>query len=198
MQIILSTRNASKAEQIKAIFAAMPLTILTLDEAGIEGEGIEDGTTLQENALKKAVYAHEHSNPKSWTMADDTGLFITSLDGAPGIKAARWAGEHATSEEILDYTLQKLAEVTDRSARFETVVALIAPDGEQHFFNGSVDGTLLEQSRVQFQKHMPYSGIFKPNESDMVWAEMDVDYENTISHRGKAFGKAKEFLQGKI
>lgn len=193
MKIILSTRNPSKAEQIRAIFHGTPISILSLDEAGIQGEGTEDGTTLAENAFKKALFAHQYS--KGWAMADDTGLFIDALNGEPGVRAARWAGDPATTDEITSYTLQMLDGVTDRKARFETVVAVISPDGEQHFFNGEVRGTLLEAPRVEPQPKMPYSPLFVPDGSSLVWAEMSVEQENAISHRGKAFRQARAFLE---
>lgn len=194
MNIILSTHNPSKAEQIKAIFIGTNLNVLTLDEVGIAGEGTEDGNTLQENALKKAQYAFDQIQEKTWCMADDTGIFITSLDGAPGIKAARWAGEDATTKEVMVYVLDRLKNKTDRSAKFETVVALISPEGKQHFFTGNVEGVLLESPRTKPQPKMPYSPIFKPNVSDKTWAEMTVDEENKISHRGKAFTQVREFF----
>ena len=150
---------------------------------------------MSENALKKAIFAHERANPKTWTMADDTGLFITTLNGLPGIKAARWAGENATTAEITQYTLDKLAGASDRSATFETAVALIDPEGNQHFFTGKVDGHLLEAARVEPQPKMPYSPLFYPEGGDKVWAEMTVEEENKVSHRGKAFGKVREFIE---
>lgn len=193
MKIILSTRNPSKAEQIKAIFAGSPISILTLSDAGIEGEAVEDGTTLQENALKKALFVHQSS--KTWGMADDTGLFIDALDGIPGVRAARWAGETATTEEITRHTLKQLEGASDRSATFETVVAIVTPEGKQHFFSGKVRGKILEAPRTPPQPKMPYSPIFIPDGTDLVWAEMTVDFENSISHRGKAFQQAREFLE---
>lgn len=198
MNIILSTRNPSKAEQIKQVFEGLPITILTLSEANIEGEGIEDGTTLQENALKKALFAYENINPKTWTVADDSGVFIKTLDGAPGIKSARWAGDDKTTDEITQYTLDRLADATDRSATFETVVALISPEGEQHFFTGKVEGQMLTAARVKPQPKMPYSPLFVPNGSDLTWAEMTVEEENKISHRGQAFGQMRDFLEKNI
>ncbi len=194
MNIVLATRNISKTEQIKALFVGSPWSILTLDEVGIEGEAVEDGATLKENALKKAMFAHQ-AKPEMWSMADDTGLFITALAGAPGIKAARWAGETATTAQITALTLNKLEGKFDRSATFETVVAIVSPDGESHFFSGEVKGKILEAERVPPQPKMPYSGIFVPEGQDLVWAEMSVEYENVISHRGKAFWQARTFLE---
>jgi XTP/dITP diphosphohydrolase len=193
MDIILSTRNPSKAQQIKAIFAGSPISILTLDDAGIEGEAVEDGATLQENALKKAFFVHQAR--KTWAMADDTGFFIHALGGAPGIYASRWAGESATTDEITQHTLRQLEGVADRSATFETVVAIVTPEGQQHFFSGQVHGKLLEAPRTPPQPKMPYSPLFIPDGTDMVWAQMSVEFENSISHRGKAFRQAREFLE---
>jgi XTP/dITP diphosphohydrolase len=190
MNIILSTRNPSKAEQIKAVFAGVPISVLTLSDAGIEGEAVEDGSTLEENAIKKALFAHRLGE---WSMADDTGLFIDALDGKPGIHAARWAGD-ASTDEITAYTLKQLEGVEDRSATFKTVVALVSPGGEQRFFVGEVRGELLDAPRVKPQPKMPYSPLFIPEGSDKVWAEMTTEEENAISHRGKAFHLTGEYL----
>ena len=193
MNIILSTRNPSKADQIREVFVGSQIRVLTLIEAGIGGDAVEDGSTLKENALKKALFAWEHANPKSWVMADDTGLFIDALNGAPGVRSSRWAGDSATTEAITKYTLKQLERVTDRSATFETVVAVISPEGEQHFFSGKVHGKILEAPRVPPQPKMPYSPIFVPDGTDLVWAEMTIEQENGISHRGKAFRQARDF-----
>jgi len=194
-EIILSTRNPAKVEQIKAVFKGSPFSILSLTEAEIEGEGIEDGNTLQENAFKKALFVYEASNPKVWTMADDTGIFIEALNGLPGIRSSRWAGENAGTEEITKHTLNKLKDAKDRSATFETAVALISPKGEQFFFSGKVKGKILEAPRCQPQPKMPYSPIFMPDGFNKVWAEMSVEEENKISHRGKAFKRVRDFLE---
>lgn len=194
MKIILSTRNPSKAEQIQAVFAVMPISVLTLTDAGIDGEAVEDGTTLKENALTKALFAWERAKEKTWTMADDTGLFIASLKGEPGVRSARWAGEGATTDEITGYTLKRLEGFRDRSAVFETVVAVMAPSGEQHFFTGAVRGRILESPQVRPQPKMPYSPIFVPEGYEKTWAEMTVEEENAISHRGKAFRQVRDFF----
>ncbi|MDO8579803.1 MAG: non-canonical purine NTP pyrophosphatase [bacterium] len=195
MKIILSTRNPSKAEQIKVLFQSVSFVIITLTEAGIKGEAVEDGSTLEENALKKAWFAQKQSKGTAWTMADDTGLFIDALDGKPGIKAARWAGDTATTEEITRHTLKSLEGKDNRNATFETYVAVISPDGKEYVFSGKCPGKLLDAPRVPPQPKMPYSPIFVPDGSNLVWAEMTIDEENAISHRGKAFRQAREFLE---
>ncbi len=194
-KIILATTNPSKIEQIRDVFKNTRFRILTAAEAGVQGEAIEDGETLQENALKKALYAKERLPEGTWILADDTGVFIHALVGQPGIRATRWAGENATTDEIMQFTLKKLEGAHNRDAHFETVVALIAPDGRHRFFSGVAQGHFLEAPRTRPQPKMPYSPIFMPNQSNHVWAEMTVEEENRISHRGKAFSKAKLYMQ---
>jgi XTP/dITP diphosphohydrolase len=195
MDIILATRNPSKAEQIREVFRGSEIKVLTLADVSIEGDAIEDGETLEDNALKKAMFAHNHAPAGIWTMADDTGIFINTLNGLPGVRSARWAGETATTEEIMQYTLNHLKEFANRSATFRTVVALVAPDGKKYFFEGEVVGHLLEAPRVSPQPKMPYSPLFVPDGSNKTWAEMSVNEENAISHRGKAFRKVRAFLE---
>jgi XTP/dITP diphosphohydrolase len=194
MEIILSSRNPSKAEQIRAVFVGLPISILTLADAGIDGEAVEDGLTLEENALLKARFAFEKAGSKSWAMADDTGLFVEALNGEPGVKSARWAGDTATTEEILYLLLKRMEGKSNRSAVFETAVSLIGPDGEIHYFVGKVRGRLLEEPRVPPQPKMPYSSIFIPEGQELTWAEMTIEQENAVSHRGKAFGQVRDFL----
>ena len=195
MDIILSTRNVSKAHQIQTFFADTDIHIKTLEEMHIEGEVVEDGTTLEENAFKKAWFAYENSGRHMWTMAEDTGLFITALDGKPGIYAARWAGEHATREEVMNHCLKELEGITDRSAIFRTVAVVISPDGEKHTFSGEVHGHLLEAPNAPLQPNMPYSALYVPDGQEQSWAQMTTEHENEISHRGQALRKVKEFLE---
>jgi len=197
MNIVLSTNNPSKAEQIKAVFDGSTISVLTLAEAGIQGRGIEDGDTLEHNAMKKALFAHEQ-RPDLWSMADDTGIFIDALNGKPGVHTAdwpSWRGKNKEITEITQWILEQLKNVKDRSATFKTVVAIVSPKGKQYFFEGEVHGHILETPRPKTQPNMPYASIFIPDESTKVWAEMTLPEENAISHRGKAFKKAREFLE---
>lgn len=194
MELILSTRNRSKIDQIKAMFAGLNVSIVSLAEAGIGGNAVEDGTTLEENALKKAVFASTQAG--KWALADDTGLFIDALGGKPGIYSARWAGENATTEDTMRFTLERLKDIAPekRTATFTTVAVIASPKGEQKIFTGSVRGKILAKPRVACQPNMPYSAIFVPDGQEKVWAEMSVGEENAISHRGKAFREVRGFL----
>lgn len=197
MHGILATRNPSKARQIGALLAGLPITIISLDEAGIEGAAEEDGTTLEENAFKKARYAHERSG--LWSFADDSGIYIDALDGRPGIHAARWAGDVST-DEIMHYTLAQIAHVAEpyRTATFRTVAVAIAPDGTEYHFLGEVHGSLRTTPSAAAQPNMPYSPLFVPLGHTKSWTEMTVEEENAISHRGKAFAKLRDFLIEKL
>lgn len=198
MRIILATRNQSKILQIKPIFTGLPLVITSLADAGIEGDVVEDGATLSENALIKARFAHEKTG--EWAMADDTGLFIDALGGAPGVHSARWAGEGKTAEETCALILGELRHVPParRGATFRTVAALVSPTGEEMLFVGSMYGVLLDAPRVPPQPWMPYSAIFLADGFEKVWAEMSVAEENAVSHRGKAFRALRDFLAPKF
>lgn len=195
MDVLLATRNVSKLHQIKAMFAGSRINILSLDDVGIVGEAVEDGTTLWENASKKARYAYYKLPKKMVVMAEDSGTFINALGGAPGIHSARWAGADATTEDITRFTLKQLEGVTDRSARIKAVVVVIGLDGRDYNFCGSVGGQILEEPRVAPQPSMPYSGIFVCEGTGLVWAQMDVEFENKVSHRGKAFRKVRAYLE---
>lgn len=195
MEIILSTRNQSKLQQIRNVLAGLDLSVLSLEEAGIEGEVVEDGNTLEENAFKKALFATRQSG--KWAIADDTGLFIDAWGGEPGIHAARWAGDGLSTEEIMLRTLQRLEGVPleGRTASFKTCAVITSPDEKEScFFTGTVRGTILTTPRTACQPNMPYSAIFVPDGQDKTWAEMSVEEENAISHRGKAFRQVRQFF----
>lgn len=194
MKVVLSTRNPSKAEQIKAVFVGSNISVLTLDEAGIAGQGVEDGTTLKQNALKTAMFVHQQ-DPTVWAMADDTGIFIDALDGKPGVHTADWNGGNKETHQMTAWILKQLEAVSKRVATFKTMVAIVSPQGEQHFFSGEARGKILETPRPATQPKMPYAPIFMPDGTDKVWGEMTVEEENQISHRGKAFRQAREFLE---
>ncbi len=198
MNILLSTHNPTKTEQIKALFAGTPIIVKSLADAGIADEATEDGATLEENASKKARFARARSEDILWAMADDSGIFIDALGGLPGVNSSRWVGASASTDDITLHTLKALEAHADRAATFRTVVAVIEPDGREHFFTGKVRGRILEKPRVRHQPKMPYSSIFVPEGTDLVWAEMSVEKENEISHRGKAFRLAREFLLAKL
>jgi len=194
MEIILATTNPSKVEQIALILNSSSHNVISMHKAGVIGEAVEDGTTLEQNAFKKAIFAWQQT--KTWCMADDTGIFIDALDGLPGINAARWAGEVST-EAIMQHTLTQLVGVRsdERTATFKTSAVVITPSGDSVTFTGELRGSILMEAKVPCQPKMPYSAIFQPHGHSKVWAEMTTEEENEISHRGQAFAQVRTFLE---
>ena len=197
MKVILATRNVSKLLQILKIFEDTEIKVLSLNDVSIEGEAIEDGKTLKENAFKKADFVRQRLSEPEWVFADDTGFYIEALSGKPGIKAARWLGENVPEEDTMNYCLRCLEEHENRRAYFMTAVALISPEGNVTYFEGKVFGNILKKPRCKPQPQMPYSCLFVPNGQTKTWAEMDTEEVNKISHRGIAFRKVIEFFQQK-
>jgi XTP/dITP diphosphohydrolase len=196
VSIILSTRNTRKGEEVAALFEGSPIRLLTLEKAGIGGNALEDGRTLEANASSKAWFAHERSDGKCWTVADDTGLFIRALRQAPGVHTAIWGGRDLSARERMQYCLEQMHPFKkDRFATFRTVVCAVGPHREEMFFHGEVYGDLLEEPRVEPHPHMPFAPLFVPRGQELSLAEMTVDEENAISHRGQAFRKLRAFLE---
>ena len=195
MNLILATGNARKAEEVAAILAHSNIRLLTTSQLGVKGAGAEDGSMLEQNALSKAWYAYARVPEGNWVAADDTGLFIPALLGQPGVHSARWAGEGATTGDTMRYCLERMRGQRDRSALFRTVVAAIEPDGTAHIFQGRLKGHLLQEPRVLPVANMPYAALFVPEGEELSLAEMTIEHENALSHRGQAFSKLRQFLE---
>ncbi|MFI5260589.1 MAG: non-canonical purine NTP pyrophosphatase [Candidatus Paceibacteria bacterium] len=198
IEVIFATRNATKLQQANAIFAGSGIILMTLDDAGIEGEALEDGTTLEENALKKARFAYERSTTDSLVMGEDTGLFINALGGKPGVYSARWAGKGASAEQTMQYCIKQMKGIEDRRATFRTVVVLLSDVGKEYLFIGEAHGHLLEEPRTDPQPNMPYSPIFVPEGQRLCFAEiakMLPAHKNGFPHRAEALRKLKKFLE---
>ena len=185
MKILLATNNAHKAEEIRAILSGFPeLEICTLSEVGLEiPEPEEDGRTLEENAYIKAREIHDSAGLA--VIADDTGLEVASLNGAPGVISARYAGENATYEDNCTALLAALANAgsSSRSARFRTVICYV-DDLRTLFSEGVVDGVITAEPRGG--KGFGYDPIFQPDGFDTTFAQMTSGEKNAISHRGHA------------
>lgn len=198
-ELVLASRNPSKIAQIKDIFSACPdITTLSLEEARIVGDVVEDGETLTENALKKARFAYAQSAGRC-VAAEDTGIFIEALRGFPGVHAATWAGNIST-EEIMNATLRRMYDVPkgERNAEFRTLVVLVWGEETGMVFEGSIPGKILSEPRCAPHPKMPYSSIFVPDwdKKGRTWAEMTMEEENKISHRGQAWRRLRDHLGG--
>ncbi len=194
MQLVFATHNPGKVTEMRAILAGLPMEIISADEAGAPEDVIEDGVTFAENALKKARFVSQRTG--KWAVADDSGLSIDALDGAPGVFSARWAGEGATGEQLVTYTLNELQGVPEhrRTAWFETAAALVSPDGQEWTFSGRLDGMIPLSPRGTPRERLPYDVIFIPEGHTRTFAEMTDEEKNSLSHRGDAFRQLKEFL----
>ena len=201
MRIVFATNNQHKLDEIRSILGSK-FEVVSLAEIGCHDDIPETGTTLEENALIKAEYIYDHYHVSCF--ADDTGLEVEALDGAPGVYSARYAGgEGHDSEANMQKLLHELANNNNRKARFRTVIALIekkdvCPCGctsikQIHRFEGIVNGEIThEKSGVE---GFGYDPIFKPEGYDKTFAELGADIKNQISHRARATQKLAEYLQ---
>ena len=190
--IIFATNNLHKIEEIKRIVPAN-FNIITLKEAGINQDIPEPYDTLEENASSKSSVIHQLTQQNCFS--EDTGLEVTALNGAPGVKSARYAGEDRNFEENIQKLLHNMQDKTDRSARFRTVVSLIW-NKEEYYFEGICEGNIIDAPRGD--QGFGYDPVFVPDGSDKTFAEMDLKEKNKFSHRRKATDKLVEFLKEKV
>ena len=189
-RLIFATNNKHKVEEVRAALDGI-VEIVTLAEAGLSGEIPETADTLQGNALQKAqwVWDRTHCN----CFADDTGLEVDILDGAPGVYSARYAGEHCSFDDNIDKLLNALDGESNRRAHFRTVICLIE-DGTPRYFEGRVDGQILTE-RHSNGEGFGYDPVFMPDRFAVSFAEMPLEVKNSISHRGLAVKKLVEYLK---
>ncbi|MDX9759752.1 MAG: RdgB/HAM1 family non-canonical purine NTP pyrophosphatase [Bacteroidota bacterium] len=189
--LVVATRNPHKAEEIRALLAGLPITIRDLREFPDCPDVEEDGETLEDNAWKKAVAASRCTGLP--VIADDTGLEVHYLLGAPGVRSARYAGEHASYDDNNRKLIRVLTQVPARrrQARFRCVIALVA-QGVEEMFEGKVDGDILLAPRGS--NGFGYDPIFRPVGFTESYAELDTARKNAISHRGRAIEALRNFL----
>lgn len=186
--LVFATHNAHKLEEIRAILKEY--NILGLNDINCHTDIIEDASTLEGNAIIKANFVTNNYNINCF--ADDTGLEVEALDGAPGVYSARYAGENCSYQDNVIKLLDALKDIENRKARFRTVIALNL-DGKQYTFEGIVNGIITKEQHGE--KGFGYDPIFLPDGYDMTFAEMPLEIKNKISHRGIATQKLIEFLK---
>lgn len=189
-RLIFATNNKHKVEEVRAALDGI-VEIVTLAEAGLSGEIPETADTLQGNALQKAQWVWDRTHTDCF--ADDTGLEVDALGGAPGVYSARYAGEHCSFDDNIDKLLAALEGKSNRRADFRTVICLIE-GGEPKYFEGRVDGQILTE-RHSNGEGFGYDPVFMPDRFALSFAEMPLDVKNTISHRGLAVKKLAEYLK---
>lgn len=189
MKICFATNNKKKIEEVKAALGS-EFQIVSLEEIGCFEELPETGDTLEFNAFQKARHVKDHYGVDCF--ADDTGLEVETLDGAPGVYSGRYAGEPRSDERNIDKLLDSMAGKANRKARFRTVIALLL-DGKEYQFDGIAKGEILDQ-RVG-EKGFGYDPVFRPEGYELTFAEISLEDKNKISHRGKAVKALVEFLR---
>lgn len=195
-KIIFATGNENKMKEIRMILSDLGMPILSMKEAGIDVDVVEDGTTFEENALIKATeIAKEVEN--CIVLADDSGLEIDYLNGEPGIYSARYAGENTSYDIKNNLLLERLAGVPDeeRTARFVCAIAAVFPDGTTEVVRGTIEGQIGYE--IVGENGFGYDPIFYVPEYKCTTAEMDPETKNLLSHRGNALRAMRRIMEKK-
>ena len=187
-KIVVATNNAHKLKEIAAILG-QEIELLSLKDIQCFADIPETADTLEGNARQKAMYIYENYGMDCF--ADDTGLEVEALGGAPGVFSARYAGDGHDSEANMQKLLKELAGKENRKAQFRTVICLIR-NGKEHLFEGIVKGEIIQEKRGG--AGFGYDPIFVPEGYDLTFAELGDDVKNSISHRARAVEKLCQFL----
>ncbi len=188
MKILFATNNAHKLAEVRAVLGD-DFTLVTPRDCGVTEEVPETQPTLEGNAAQKARYLYERTGCDCF--ADDTGLEVEALGGAPGVHSARYATDGHDFEANNRLLLRNLEGAANRRARFRTVICLIL-GGEEHFFEGIVEGRIAE--RESGTEGFGYDPLFVPDGSDRSFARMSAEEKNALSHRGRAVRRLADYL----
>ena len=188
--IVLATKNQGKLKEMKNMLSDFPVDFLGLDAFGPIPDVVEDGDTFDDNAYKKASFtARVLGYP---VIADDSGLVVEALDGAPGVYSARYAGENATDEDNNRKLLSELDGKSNRAAAFECVISIAVPTGPALTYEGRCEGRIAEEPSGS--NGFGYDPLFVCSEHGKHFAELSMAEKNSVSHRGKALNQmAREF-----
>lgn len=192
LEIVLATRNKNKVKEIEKILNSINARLLSLDDFPGCPKVVEDGETLEANAKKKALVVSQYT--KKFSLAEDTGLEVEALRGAPGVHSARFAGDNVTYKDN-NRKLLKLMEkfsLGERRARFRCVAALAKPDGEVVTCEGVCEGIIAFE--MKGKSGFGYDPLFLLPEYGKTFAELGEEMKNKISHRARALGKIKEII----
>ena len=189
MKIVFASNNKNKIYEIQSMLPES-FQIVSLESIGCFEEIPETSETIEGNAILKANYVTQNYGFDCF--ADDTGLEVEALNGEPGVYSARYAGEHRNADDNMNKLLNELADKTNRSAQFKTVIALNLK-GKQYLFEGIASGEII--TKKIGLRGFGYDPIFKPTNYDETFAELSLEVKNEISHRGKATKTLIEFLQ---
>ena len=193
MRLVIATNNPHKFKEIVSILRDLPIEMTPLSDYPDAPVLIENGATYEENAVHKATQVARFTG--EWTLADDTGLEVTALDGRPGLYSARFAGENVSFEQNKKKLLDDLKSVPweNRGAMFRCVMALVSPEGETEISEGTISGTITEWE--QGAGGFGYDGVFFLPEKGKTLAEIGPEEKNQISHRARALKKIRGHLE---
>jgi len=186
--LVLATTNKNKVKEFQEMVGDFPIEIRSVADFGTIPECIEDGETFDDNAYKKALHTAKILGLPA--IADDSGLVVEALDGAPGVYSARYAGENATDEENCQKLLKEMKGVANRKAAFQCVLSIAVPSGPALTYEGSCEGTILEEKRGE--SGFGYDPLFYFEEFGKSFAECNSEEKNKVSHRGKALAEVRE------
>lgn len=191
MKICFATNNQHKLAEVKHVLKGDRIDIVSLHDIHCLEDLPETGETLEENALQKAQYVFRKYNIACF--ADDTGLEVEALQGAPGVYSARYAGEHKDSEDNMNLLLTNLKDKPNRNAQFRTVIALVGLEDQPLIFEGIIRGSIIPERRGS--SGFGYDPVFMPHGHTKTFAEMSLGEKNAVSHRAIAVKKLEGYLQ---
>ncbi len=186
--LIFATNNKNKVEEIRKVIGNK-FHIVTLEEAGIDIDIPEPHDTIEENAAEKSYFIYKLTNKNAF--GEDTGLEIEALNNEPGVLSARYAGDEKNHQKNMEKVLQNLKGITNRNARFKTIISLVI-DGKQVMFEGICKGKIIMEMRGK--NGFGYDPIFIPDGSNKTFAEMELDEKSVYSHRRQATDKLIAYL----
>jgi len=195
-KLLLATKNPAKMREYSRLLQGIPYEVVTLADVGIDQEVGETGKTLEENAVFKAKAYASLSNLV--TLADDSGLEVTALSGAPGALSRRYAGEDVSDRERIDFLLTKLSDIPgeERIARFKCVIAIASPEGEVALCQGECQGIIAFEPKGE--NGFGYDPIFYLPQLGKTMAELSIEEKNEVSHRGQAARRARQILEQRV
>ncbi len=189
IQLVFATSNKNKVAEINKV-AGDDMEIITMLEAGIDTDIPEPHPTLEQNAFTKSLFVYRHTG--KWCFSEDTGLEVNALQGEPGVKSARYAGEPSDPKKNMELLLKNMVDKADTSAQFRTVISLILHNVEYQF-EGICKGNIIDTPRGD--QGFGYDPVFIPEGSEKTFAEMPMEEKNKFSHRKKATEKLIRFLK---
>lgn len=193
-KLLVATKNPGKLKEISEFLSDLSLDIVSLEDVGIRDDIEETGKSYRENSQLKALsYAKKSGLP---SLADDGGVEIKAFGGAPGIKSKRWLGKDATEEDIIDHLLKISKNLSNRNAKFKTVISFALPSGEVWSVDGEVEGIIAEKPYLRALKGYPYRSFFYLPEIKKYYHEdqLDSEEQKEYNHRYKAIQKLKPIL----